>query len=155
MPAYRRQRNLRDHCDNCSFSGRFSPFLASLSGENSEEVRDSGGSKVAETVVFRRWGYREFSYIRKTTLPCHSLTCLSRSFTSESRHGESGLPELADRPFDATVLVLPNKSFPRETLLGNKCRDYDAAMFPKAQPLDSNSILVLLPIIHFMDILLN
>ena len=108
-----------------------------------------------ETVAFRRWGYREFSYIRKTTLPCHSLTCLSRSFTSESRHGESGLPELADRPFDATVLVLPNKSFPRETLLGNKIHDYDTIMFPKAQPFYSNSILVLLPILQFMDRLLN
>lgn len=31
-------------------------FFASLSGENFEEVRDSGGSKIAETVVFRRGG---------------------------------------------------------------------------------------------------
>ena len=105
--------------------------------------------------MFRRWGYREFSYIRKTTLPCHSLTCLSRSFTSESRHGESGSTELAGQPFDAAVLVLPNKSFPRETLLGNKCRDYDATMFPKVQPFDSNSILMLLPVLQSMDRLLN
>ena len=88
---------------------------------------------------------------------CHVIPSLARPGLSlrESHHRELGSAELVGQPFDAAVLVLPNKSFPRDTLLGNKCRDYDATMFPKAQPLDSNSLLVLLPILQFMDRLLN
>lgn len=38
IPFYRRQHGLRNlHC-YCSFSGRFSPFFASLSGENSSDI---------------------------------------------------------------------------------------------------------------------
>lgn len=38
IPLYRRQRGLRNLHNICSFSGRFSTFFASLSGENSEEA---------------------------------------------------------------------------------------------------------------------